>query len=270
MLKMQLLGHSAIRDAVKSYLRESGVLEITEVSFDAGERGAVPDDLGDIESKLEMAGSALAFLEPFAPKLSFFQKLSISPLVVTPERIADIEKETPLAGISAKCAELAGRTRALGESLENSRDLAAGLEPWKDLDLPLDAMSTDGYTVQLWTVQDKVADEHLEELAAKFEYGHFEEFRRDAGKSYIASIISNEDQPALLDKMKETGALHHAFDHLRGTPAEVLESETAKWPGLEKAIGEARGEALLLVPAIDNLRILADHYTELIGLAGIE
>ncbi len=270
MLKMQLLGHSAIRDEVKRYLRESGVLEITEVSFDAGAPGAAPDNSGEFESRLEMAVSALAFLEPFAPKLSFFQKMSVSPLVVTPERIGDIEMETPLSAISGKCADLAGTMRALGESLENSRDLASSLEPWKDLDLPLENLSTEGYTAQLWTVQDKVADKHLEELAAKFEYGHFEEFRRDAGKSYIASIIPMEDQPALLEAMKETGALHHAFDHLRGTPAEVFESETAKWPGIEKAMEEARGEALSLVPAIDNLRILADHYRELIGLAGIE
>jgi len=270
MLKMQLLGHSAIRGEVKRYLRESGVLEITEVSFDAGAPGAAPDNSGEFESRLEMAVSALTFLEPFAPKLSFFQKMSVSPLVVTPERIGDIERETPLSAISGKCADLAGTIRALGESLENSRDLASSLEPWKDLDLPLENLSTERYAAQLWTVQDKVADKHMEELAAKFEYGHFEEFRRAAGKSYIASIITMEDQPALLEAMKETGALHHAFDHLAGTPAEVLESERAKWPGIEKATDEARGEALSLVPAIDNLRILADHFRELIGLAGIE
>ncbi len=270
MLKMQLLGHSAIKDDLIKFLRESGVLEVTDVSIDAGDTGNGGDASRELESRLEMAESAIAFLESFAPKLSFFQKMSMSPLTVTPERIAAIEKETPVADISRTCADLAAKIRALGESLEDSRELAASLEPWKDLDIPLESLSTEGYTAQLWTVQDKIADIHLADLTERFEYGFFTRFHSEEGKAYLYTIIPKEHYAELLEAMKAIGALHHGFDHLEGTPAEVLESERGKWALIETSLTEAGEGAVSLLPAADNLRVLADHYRESIGLAGVE
>lgn len=271
MLKMQLLGHSAVKDEVKFILREEGVVEITEVSVDREEKGLDVERSRDTEEKLELIGSAMEFLDPYAEHPSFFERISRGPLKVSAKDIEELESQMPVDEIYSRCAELHEQIRSGRESLERGLELVASLKPWSDFDVPLESLKTEGYNVQFWMMQEKEADESLSELCSRFEYCSLTEFHREKGKSFVSVIIADELVSEVIDAMKDIGAHHHSFGHLNGTPAEIIVRETEKREQYEMQVREAEEEAAgLAAEALDTLRILHDHYVEAIGLGAVE
>ncbi|MBU8920591.1 MAG: hypothetical protein KOO63_01910 [Bacteroidales bacterium] len=270
MLKMQLLGHSAIRDDIKRFLRESGVIEVTDVTIEDNTIQLDEDALRGLESRLELAVSTLEFLEPYAHKPSFFEKLSAGPLVVSAGEAESLEAESPVEEISSECSALQLEMRSMKEALDRSRETVSMLQYWKGLDVPFDRFSTDGYVMQLWKMEEKNSGGRLDEIREKFQYSELTEYRRMDGNIYLTAIVSKEEIPPLLEAMKELGAHHHSWGHLEGTPSEIIRSEEGKWKEFGDRIESAEARAHELAKGYDRLCILIDHYTEEAGLRRVE
>ncbi|HSG28282.1 MAG TPA: hypothetical protein VLA34_07360, partial [Candidatus Krumholzibacterium sp.] len=268
MLKVQLLGHSAIKDDLKRALREAGVIEITETSLEIQDAGVQQRDVRDLETRLELAQGALEFLDEFAPRLSFMEKISAVPLEADRAVVEKIEAESPVEALSRECARLQSEIRSGREELERSMETVSMLEPWAGLGVDLGRLSTAGYELQLWTLDEKSQGGHLADLGREFDLADFNEFARTGGSIYLAVIISRRESTRLLERMKEIGAHHHSWEHLDGSPSDIISSEKERWAEYRERIDGARAEAAELAErSRDDLRILADHYREEIGLA---
>ncbi len=270
MKKIQILGHSSVTEEVKSYLKETGIVEITDVSV---EEVAVPskkNDPGEIGPRLEQAEEVIGFLDGYTEQLSFFQRISRAPLSATAEEFERLSVEVPIGQVHGECTRLRTAIRSMEDLIADSIELESSLLPWKDLDVPLEELTTEGYNVQFWTVQDKVADRNLEEFREKFELCACSEFHRENGKSYISVIVANEMYSDLIEAMKELGAHHHSFGHLEGTPAEIIAKQEGLRNGYRENIEKAHQEARELAARRDDICLLADHYREMAGLASVE
>jgi V/A-type H+-transporting ATPase subunit I len=265
MLKMQLLGHSSIKDDLKKYLRARGVVEITTTELeDAPEPGR------DLQAGLESAESALEFLEPHEPQKSLIQKVSEGPLVTSESSSEDLAGKISVNEIAGRCAELQAAVRTARDDLSRSRELVRALEPWSGLDAPMDDLSAGGYSTEFWTVPAGTADGILTEAADEFPLTVFETVAEDSSRRFTAVIVSGSDSERLGEMLKEQGCSKSSFEGLAGRPAEIIERERAGWPGLEKAAADAEEEARKLAGMNDDLRVLSDYYREAIGLEEVE
>ncbi len=270
MLKVQILGHTALKDEIKSYLRETGVVEITDVSFEDGDSSPRQEDLREIQAKLEQAESVIEFLDRYSEPLTFFEKVARVPLEISEGKLADLAEKVSVEQVYEECNTLQGTIRSMSDSLARSAELAGSLTPWRDLDVPLEDLKTEGYNVQFWTIQDKVADRNLERFRERFEFCDCSEFHRENGKSYIAVIVANELYAEVIEAMKETGAHHHGFEKLEGTPAAIIDAQEGLRSEYRENIARAEERARALASRRDEICLLADHYREMIGLSSVE
>ena len=135
MLKMQLLGHSAVKNDLKRYLRAHGVVEITTRVADS----APPEPRRDLETGLESADNALDYLSAYEPPKSFFEKVSTGPLETSDEASIELAGRVSVTGIADRCTGLQGAARSARDDLARSRERVSALEPGGELIAVLEA-----------------------------------------------------------------------------------------------------------------------------------
>ena len=270
MLKMQLLGHHSIREDVKLYLREAGVIEITDISLEQVTASFDEAEVREAERLHEKTDDAIQFLDNYSKKLTFIERLSRGPLVATPEEIATLSEEVDVIDIWAQCNELQNTMRSCRDNLARSRELIGALEPWTIITVPLESLTAEQYTVQFWTLPEKVAESDLEDMEEKFPLVQFLECTRRGGRSYIAAILAVPEAGAVGEALKQRGGFLNAFENLKGTPAEIIAREKDRLLALEHEIERAEAAARELAAVTGKLLILSDHFNEVRGLKSVE
>ena len=270
MLRMQVLGHASVRGEVKGYLRSSGALQIEEVSLDeAGkERPSAPS--GHAASAFEAAESAIGFLSGFSPAPSMIEKLSGGPIETTPEEVHRLENEHPVFDAARRCDELRVRIRSAEDRLERSRLVVSQLAPWSSLSIDLGDAGTELCTVEFWTLPGKNAPSILDLVEREVPLSSVETAGEHGGRTHAAVIVVRSESERVAELLKEHGGVRVTFSGLEGGPARIIEAERESWPRIEEEIRSARDEAASMAGWLDGLRVLSDHYRELMGLEEIE
>ena len=270
MLKMQLLGHSSIKDDLKRYLRGRGVVEITIAETGGAAESVAPEASRDLEAGLENTDNALEFLSAYETPRSFFERVSAGPLETNEEESSELARRISVTELSDRCTGVQAGARSARDDLARSVELVSALEPWKGLDVPMDALRAGDYTAEFWSFPEKTAAGILDEANDAFPLAVFETVAVAAGRSHVAAIVSDGDSDPLGEMLKERGGSRNPFEGLEGTPSEILEREKANWPGYERAASDAEEEAKRLAGSNNDIRILSDYYREEIGLEEVE
>ncbi len=270
MLKMQLLGHSSIKDDLKKYLRVRGVVEVAASEAGGGAEAAAFEPSRDLEAGLENAENALEFLSAYETPRSFFERVSAGPLGTSDEESVELARRVSVMEFSDHCAGLQADSRSARDDLARSRGLVSFLEPWKGLDVPMEALRAGDYTVEFWSFPEKTAAGILEDAVEAFPLAVLETAASTGGRRYVAVIVSDGDTEELGVMLKERGGSMSSFEGLEGTPSEIIEKEKASWPEYERDAGESDEEAKRLAGSSDDLRILSDYYREEIGLEEVD
>ena len=266
MLKMQLLGHSSIKDDLKRYLRARGVVEITIRETDT----VVSESPRNLEAGLESAENALEYLSAHETPKSFFQKVSEGPLETSNEASTDLARRVSVAEISDRCAGLQASARSARDDLARSMELVSALEPWIKLDVSMESLRAGDFKVEFWVLPEKTAAGILKESGESFPRAVFETISTAAGRQFTAAIVSDSDTDQLDEILKERGGSRSSFEGLEGTPSSIIEKERESWAGFERAAEKAEEEARRLAASNDEIRILSDYYREAIGLEEVE
>ncbi len=270
MLKMQLLGHHSIREDVKLYLREAGVIEITDVSLEQVTANFDEAEVREAERLQEKTDEAIQFLDTYSKKPTFIERLSRGPLVATHDEIVTLSEEVDINDIWARCNELQNTMRSCRDNLARSRELIGALEPWMGVSVTLESLTTEQYSVQFWTLPEKVAESDLKDMEEKFPLVQFLECARQSGRSYIAVILAGPEAGAVGEDLKQRAGFLNAFENLTGTPAEIIARERDRLLTLEHEIEHAEEAARELAAVTDKLHILSDHFNEARGLKSVE
>ncbi len=270
MLKVQLIVHSAVKDEVMAFLREAGVVEVTDVSLE-GFRGQVDEEeTGRFARLADKADAAIRFLDPYVKKPSFAERLRSGPVRVT---AADVEKAmaaVDVESVALRCAEFESSMRNSRDELAWSMDLARELEPWSSISAPLESLSTARYVLQFWTFPEKIFDAALAQAYEAHPFVQHDEIARAGGKVYAGVIVPRAEAESVAELLKQAGAVRNAFEGLAGTPADIIERQKSGWAELEAKIARIEEDARGLSRVRPELLVLSDHFRERHGLLEIE
>jgi V/A-type H+-transporting ATPase subunit I len=269
MLKMQLLGHSSVKDEIKWFLREAGVVEVTDVSVTERMNRYDEKPQRETERLLELTDSALSFLDEYSEKQSLLERLSAGLIRTSTEEAENLSREISVEDISHRCNEIQSSIRSSQDDIARCDDYIRSLEPWRDLQLPLEVLTTASYVTQLWAIPEKIAAE-LEGVKERFPLSHFEECSSTGGRRYTCVILRRDETAVVGEVLKELGCVRKEYKEMRGTPAEVITSLKRRREELVRKIEAAREGARELLPNRKKLFILSDFYRERIGLHDIE
>lgn len=270
MLKVQLIVHAAVKDEVMAFVREAGVVEVTDVSLEGFRGGVDEEGTGRLARLAEKADAAIRFLDPYVRKLSFAERLRSGPLRVSP---ADVEKTlsaTDVESVALRCGELESSMRKCRDELAWSKDLVRELEPWRAIASPIESLSTARYALQFWTFSEKVFDFALARAYEAHPFIQHDEVSRSGGKVYAGVIAPRGEAEAVAELLKQAGAVRNAFEGLSGAPAEIIEKEKNGWAALEAKIARIEEDARELLRVRPELLVLSDYFRERHGLLEIE
>ncbi len=269
MLKIQILAHAAIKDALAAFLREAGVIEVTDASVDGFAGSSAADEAERYARLLERAETAAAYLERYAPKPTLAERLSGGPVEVTSADIERILAETDVERIAGRCQELEAEIRRCRDEKAWAIDLVRELRHWTAIERPLESLSTERCETQLWSFADAAADA----AAAVFErrpHAHGETVSRAGGRAYLAAIALREEANAVAEELKQAGGARFAFEKLRGSPAEIIERESGRAGELDAAAERAEAEGRETAAVRPRLLALSDHFRERRSLVEVE
>jgi V/A-type H+-transporting ATPase subunit I len=270
MLKIQLLGHNSVKEEVKRFIRELGVVEVTDVSTGDSELPFDEERIRDWERLREMAESAAEFLGPYAPRLSLFERASRGPLRTTRDGIERLSRTFDVETVSDRCNELERAIKGNQDELYRSFELVRSLEPWSAVDVPLEMVGTGDYIVQFWILSEKTAADELGGILERYSFSDMEVISRSHGRIYLALVVRRDEASEIDEALKTLDGFVHTFPDLEGTPNEIMGRERRRWSELESRIEHAETEARRLADARDSLLLLLDYYIERVGLGGVE
>ncbi len=270
MLKIQLVVHSAVKDEVMAFLREAGVVEVTDVSLEGFRGGIDEEETGRLARLADKADAAIRFLDPYVERPSFAEKLRGGPMRVSP---ADVEKAmaaVDVESVAARCAEFESSTRRIRDELAWSMDLARELEPWRSIASPLESLAAARYGVQFWTFPEKVYDAALAQAYEAHPLIQHDEIARAGGRVYACVIVPRAEAETAAELLKQAGAVRNAFEGLTGAPADIIETQRSGWAALEAKIARIEEEARGLLRVRPELLVLSDYFRERHGLLEVE
>jgi V/A-type H+-transporting ATPase subunit I len=270
MLKIQLLVHGSVKDEVTAFLREAGVVEVTDVEIEGFRGGIDEEEAGRFARLADKADAAIRFLDPYMKKLSFAERLRVGPLWTSPSVVEKALSSVDVESVALRCAGIESSMRKCRDELAWSRDLARELEPWRSIASPLESLSTERYGVQFWTFPEKIIDAALAQAYEAHALIQHEVVARSEGKAYACVIAPRGEAESVAELLKQAGAVRNAFDGLSGTPAEIIEQQTKGWAALEAKIARIEEDARELSRVHPELLVLTDHFRERQGLLEIE
>ncbi len=252
MEKIFLYGLSADSGQMLSDLMECGCLEVVDPEKLAGQEEIKEElaqhapDIYDSEQLLSRLGAAIAALAPYGPKKKLLDRrpgvdygqLSGSPgldrALEACARVEEIQKEMN------QCRSEMGKTEFLISSLE----------PWKELDIPLDETATHDSEIFLLLFSGGTTLEELEKSAeAAGVAAVIREISQDTDQMYAAAVCHKSQSGEFWEAMRQAGGVRAEFDQLRGTAADNIAAARRELERLETEL--ARGEDRLKEAAAD-------------------
>ena len=277
MLKMKRLRLMLVRSRKEELLRELarlGCVEFTELEGELQESG-LSDQVRRESSALMKVRGRQASLEHAVTLLDQYAPVKGGLLTARPE----LSDETLLDGSGVedaleKAAEIASldeRVRRIGAEELRLRGSIESLQPWKELDLPLEQDGTERTAVLMGSVsariplgQVKAAVEEASDEAELFPVSE------DKTARYVLILAMREAVPAVQESLRGFGFTAAALGGMKGTPAECIAAaeESLKTLAAEKE----ETKALLADKAAyrDDLKLAADQVCTQAALAEAE
>jgi V/A-type H+-transporting ATPase subunit I len=243
MKKIQILAHMSAKAEVVAALREGGVLHITEPSVDPGDAARHEpsrDRLRQLQGDLAKLEHVRQFLKPHAPTTKGLSKLANAKLMISDDDLRLIVEGADVEAWYQRCVALEGRARSAEAEIARREALAAELERWTGLGMPIEEVAdTSRVRVGLATVAASDIAELAEELAIAASESDLIEVTRAGSTVYVAILFLKDVETAV---------------------APVLKRHNARWVDLSGAAGLAQDAAR---------RLLADAEVERARIDGI-
>ena len=259
-LKMKRLRLIALRSRKDELLRELtrlGCVEICEADTDGAE--ALRKESGDLmglRSRQAALEQALALLDRYAPAKT--KLLSAKPELEDEIFLSDegLEEALKLAEtVHGKDEQI----RRISAEESRQRSLAESLEPWLDLDLPLECGGTERTDVILGTIPARIRlEDAAGELAAAADEAELFPVHEDKRAHYVLLLCAREQLPAAQEALRAFAFTAASLGELKGTPAACSASAKQELERLAEEKRVLTDEIVALSPGRDSLKLAAD------------
>lgn len=254
MKRLRLVGLTAERDQFLQLLQPMGCVEIdepTDLTRDERVTALLKSDVGRTgmwESEARRLTDALAVLDKYAPaKTPMFAprpKLTGRELFDDEVRRRALDAAEQLAELAAGLERLdAAESRLAGERMR--------LEPWKELDVPLDCIGTRHTKAALITVPAAAAPEALEQaLEQAAEYASLVPLGSDRELQYSFLLYHGCAAEAVQDALRLCGGSVVTFPDRQGTARDNLRALQQE----EDLLTEKRADTLEAIKGLGGAR----------------
>ena len=233
-----------MKDEVTAFLREAGVVEVTDVSLEGFRGGIDEEETGRLARLADKADAAIRFLDPYVKKPSFAERLRGGPMRVSPAEVektlaeVDVEKRRgALREFESSMRKMPGRARLEHGSRARARAVAVHREPPRDPFPPPDtAFSSGRFPRRSSTPRSRRPTKRIRSSS----------MRRSPARGRRFTPASSRRAPRpnrVAELLKQAGAVRNAFEGLSGTPADIIEKQKSSWAALEANIARDRGRS---------------------------
>jgi len=196
-------------------------------------------DVYEKEQTLSRLGQCVKTLAPYGPKKGLLTKRR----EVDFGEVARPDGQEAALEICQKVEELQKETGAAKSRIAQEEFLQASLDPWRELDLPLEETGTESCRVLLSAVPVTVTMEDLEQQQQEQQLGaYFSAVSEDKDQRYLAAVVHKDNAPALQELLRQAGASSISFDGLTGTANENIAASKARVTAEEGNIQKLRDQ----------------------------
>lgn len=266
MNKITLIGLNKDKERILQELMRAGVVEITDndekIRSDEWARLVAKDGdaeaVSELESSMEKVDSALNCLSRYDNrKKSLFEN----------KRIVDENHFNRIVEDRDRLLSVAGEILKLNERLNNLKldrnrntNLIASLEPWKELDIPLELASTEYAVISIGVVPVKADIAQLrEELYEQAAESHLDMLGQDSEQSYLLLIYHRDLDQIIKNVMKKYSFSKVSFKDLKGTASQNIAAITRIISDIDSACKDIESKIAAFVSEKDNLEVLYDY-----------
>lgn len=264
MNKIALLGLKEERSRLLKALMNLGVVEISqeEPGEDLGGKAwnlNVQDELNQIDSRLSVLSRSLEILDSYVPvKKSLFSA----------RRIVSENDYNEIIKNKEALLEIAGRINSYEDELNRLKGeenrlagLAVSLEPWLDLDIPLDITST-RYTFCYTGSIAGTADVGFvkEAIGSAFPESEILVAKSDTERHYIAVIGLKSDEEEIINNLRNWSWNRITIRDAVGTAREAMVRLTSQRESIAKEREACLSSIMELAVNREALEAVADSY----------
>jgi len=263
MKRLKLAALRQDREELLKALQRLGCVEVSETAPPGGEeelpvRRADPREMSALRERETALNSALSTLKRYAPE----KKALLSPAPAVTERELFDDAACAAALDTAKTLAQAEEKLAAARAEQGRlRERRAALEPWKDLDVPLDTQSTRCVDVTFAAVNAAASWEvaEAEAWAASEGLAELTKAGRDKDRQYFLLLCHNSAQEAVEQSLKPYGFTKVTTRGWTGLAADRLRETDARLAELDAETAKTVADVASLAPERDKLRLALDR-----------
>ena len=273
MKKLRLMAVRSVKDELLQELLRHGCVEVSEPTELQDEKMQAllrreDSELLNLRSQRQSLQQALTILDRYAPGKT---KLFAPKPQVAGETLLDEALLDEALQIAEQLRQNGERIRRIGAEESRLRSTAESLQPWLDLDQPLDALETRSSVVTLGAIPVRTPFARAEELLTdSVREAELFPVSEDKSQRYLLLLSSKTQQNAALDALRPLGFSPISFAGMEGTAKENLAraEEELRTLAQEKAALELAIAAQ--APQRETLQLASDAADTKIGLAETE
>ena len=258
MKKLRLMAVRSDKDRLLRELESFGCVEFSELDEGLAEDGLSREssDLLTLRNRQNTILNAIGLLDRYAPEKK--PLLSAKPQVETDVLLDDsildgaMDKASKINGLEEKIKRLTAE-----ENRQNS--LIESVQPWLDLDMPLDTVSTERCAVLWGSIPARVELQSVvSELEAASEEAELFLVSGDKSTNYVLIVCIREALPEVQESLRRFGFTAITFNGEQGTARDAMEQAESKLALLGKEKEAVRGTMIEQAPDRDDLKLAAD------------
>jgi V/A-type H+/Na+-transporting ATPase subunit I len=267
MKRISLIGFENHQEQVLETLMRMGVVELENIQqrtseeewMDLVTRDGEEETVSRLDSDIEKVGSALKYLGRYnSGKKGFFKSKRELNRADFTNIIRDNRKIWDAVDVISECDEKLSSLRSEENRLES---LKASIEPWKELDIPLETTATKTSGVLLGVIPAPPHERKriTEELMEKVTECSIEIISANRDMLYLCIIYHKSCDGNLADLLKQYGFTKATFRELEGTAAHNIRTSDERIAEIHKERAQIEKRIATLKDYKDNIEVLHDY-----------
>jgi len=233
------------------------------VSKDSPDLAAAARRPRDIEEMLHRLQSSIAFLENYAEEKKGLATVLSPRTVVDEKSYNDVVSDEQILKIIDRCVHLESSIEKLRNQCDGLRGTLEQLHPWKSLQTPVEEIGQLQQTICLTGLLPIGQFEHLQEELSELA-GAIQQVGA-AGNRFACLVVCLKEKIGDMQKLLRSAEFEPVnFGAWTGTVAELIKEHTDKLNDAENQLKNQINSAVVLTENLLKLRILHDHYENLL------
>lgn len=268
-VEMSKLSVICLNSRKKKFIKELMDLGVVEINkpLSGSEESLIPDgtflannsaEVSHLDAQIAAYGSAIEILDSYyegkKPLFSTRKEITEEDFIRNVEQNESYVKE-----ICEKTSSLLKKVNESKTEINRLSILIKGLEPWKDLDLPLEKTGTKTSSVFTGVVPVKTnTDNLLNTVLEEAPSAVIQKVSSDKIQTYLCIICLKEEKTKVFEALRQFNFTSVNLSDNKGTAAEAMDEYEKRVAELEKDISESEAELKNLSKDIEKIKYVYD------------